>query len=173
MATKKSMDNYANIAFLTILETAANTLSWARLQLASSLMSEKAALIIHRADVQLTRHAAVLNANTAIISTCLSVSDRVTDIRDLSQPEILFQLECQRVDVTAVSTHFPMSPVVLDFSTLPGSGIIVPADNLYIGIKGTTCGAAGLASMRLYYTVKPLETNEYWDLIEARRVMST
>jgi hypothetical protein len=64
-------------------------------------------------------------------------------------------------------------PQTLDFSTLPGTGIIVPADNLYVGIKGTTCGAAGLASIRIYYTVKALKTEEYWDLIEARRVMTT
>jgi hypothetical protein len=169
----KQTDFYANIAFMSVLESAANTLTWKRLQLASSLMSEKAALIIHRADIQLTQHFTVLNANTAIISCCCSVSDRITDIRDLSQAEILFQTESQRVEASAVGTHIVPQPQTLDFSTLPGAGIIVPADNLYVGIKGTTCGAAGLASIRIYYTVKALKTEEYWDLIEARRVMTT
>jgi hypothetical protein len=169
----KSSDQYANIAFLKVTESAANTLTWARLQLANTLLTEKTAVLIHRADVQLDHHFTILSANTARITAVVSVSDRITDIRDLSQPEILLQIEYQRIDATAVSTHVIKQPEILDFSSLPGGGILVPADNLFVGIKGLTAGAAGLVSVRLYYTVKALKTEEYWDLIEARRVMTT
>lgn len=171
---QKQADNYANIAYLDVTESAANTLTWARLQLANALMTDKAALIIHRADIQLDSNATVLNSTSDILSMCVAVSDRITDIRDLSQPEILFALAYQRNDYGAAASGLLMkTPEVLDFTTLPGSGVIIPADNLYVGVQGVGAGAAGTVKVRIYYTVKALKTEEYWDLIEARRVMTT
>lgn len=170
----KQTDAYANIAYLEALESAANTLTWTRLQLASNLMSEKAALIIHRADIQLDPNGTALNGANDFTSMCIAVSDRITDIRDLSQPEILLGLWLSRIEYgAAASGILTERPKVLDFTTLPGGGIIVPADNLYIGIESGGAAAALSAKCRLYYTVKPLKTEEYWDLIEARRVMTT
>ena len=56
---------------------------------------------------------------------------------------------------------------------MPGGGIIVPADRLFIGIASGGAAAAQAASMRLYYTVMELAEVDYWQLIEARRVMTT
>lgn len=170
----KNQDLYANIAYMEVQESAINTLTWARLQLASSLMSEKAALIIHRADIQLDTNSTVLNGSADLLSMCVSVSDRITDIRDMSQPEILMSLAYQRNDYgAAASGVIAKTPEVLDFSSLPGSGIIVPADNLFVGVQGVGDAAVGTARVRIYYTVKALKNEEYWDLIEARRVMTT
>lgn len=170
----KATDLFANIAYLEATESAANTLTFSRLQLAGSLMNEKAALIIHRADIQLDPNGTALNGANDFTSMCVSVSDRITDIRDMSQPEILLALWLTRVEFgAAASGILTERPKVLDFSTLPGTGIIVPADNLFVGIESGGAAAALSVKVRLYYTVKPLKTDEYWDLIEARRVMST
>lgn len=168
----KTAEKWANIAFLSVTESAANTLTFAQLQLANNLLSEKAALIIHRAE--LTLDDTQLNSSGDYIDVCLSVSDRITPISDLSQPELLYFYSRQRVDFgTAASGALKDFPIMLDFSTLPGGGLLVPADRLYIGIKGTGCAAESNAKMRLYYTILPLKTEDYWELIEARRVMTT
>lgn len=165
-------DKFANIAFLEVTESAANTLTFAQLQLATTLMTEKAALIIHRAE--LTVDDSVLNSSGDYVDVALAVSDRIPSISDLSQPELLFYMSLQRRDLgTAASGIILEWPLQADFTSLPGGGILVPADRLYIGIKGFGAASASKGTMRLYYTIMALNTEDYWDLIEARRVMTT
>jgi hypothetical protein len=172
MAVKLSTDKWANIAYLSVTESAANTLTFAQLQLANNLLSEKAAVIVHRAEM--TFDDTQLNSTGDYIDIALTVSDRITNIADLSQPEILYYYSRQRADFgTAANCVLKDFPILLDFTTLPGGGLLVPADRLYIGIKGTGCAGASKAVSRLYYTVMPLKTEDYWELIEARRVMTT
>jgi hypothetical protein len=175
MAPKKgSADIFANMAYLAVTESAANTLTFAQLQLASSLMSQKSALIIHRLDIFPDINATILAATNDQVGIALTLTDRITAINDLSQPEILFYRTYKRIDFGVSATGMQISqPEIVDFSPLPGGGILVPADRLYIAICGISAAAAGNASMRLYYTVKELDTTDYWELIEARRIMTT
>ncbi len=175
MAVKsKNADKFANIAHLQVTESAAGTLTYAQLSMANTLMSERFAMIIHRAEVTISNIHSQFNAagDTANFGLCLS--DRVTNITDLSQPEVLFMGQLVRVDFgAAASGYFFERPVVYDFTLLPGGGLLVPADRLYIGAQGVSLVAALTVAMRLYYTVMPLDTADYWELIEARRVMTT
>jgi hypothetical protein len=89
-------------------------------------------------------------------------------------PEILFYARLQRIDIgTAASGFFVDFPKKLDFTNLPGGGILVPADRLYVGVKSTGASGVNGVKMRLYYTVMQLATEDYWQLIEARRIMRT
>jgi len=172
-AKSKTGDKFANLAYLTVTESGTDTLTFAQLQLASNLMSEKAALIIHKAEFTLT-NPAVLNSTTDFTDVGLCLSDRVTSLADFAQPELLFFKRVQRLDFgTAASGGLYQWPLELDFSRLPGGGILVPADRLYIGCKSTGASGANGAQMRLFYTVMPLDVSDYWELIEARRVMTT
>lgn len=170
---KKAADQFANIAYLSVTESAANTLTFAQLQMATMMMDAKYALIIHRAE-WFIGDLASLNSSTDRINIALTLTDRITDIGDQSQPEVLFYQRIARFDLGAAATgNFVDFPKSRDFTNLPGTGILVPADRLYIGIQGAGAAAAMQVNMRLYYTVKELETADYWDLIEARRVMTT
>ena len=51
MAAKQTKDTFANIAFMQVTESAANTLTFAQLNIANNLMNQKAAIIIHRIDL--------------------------------------------------------------------------------------------------------------------------
>lgn len=167
-------DKYANIAYLNVTESAANTLTFAQLQLATTLISEKAAVIIHRAEMFLVNTLNAITSSGDYTDVGISLSDRVSAIHALDEPENLFFWRTQRFDFgAAASGQFVHDPQVLDFTQLPGGGILVPADRLYIGICGSGEAAANSAQVRLHYTVKPLQVAEYWDLIEARRVMTT
>jgi hypothetical protein len=174
MAMKKATgDKFANLAYLTVTESGTDTLTFAQLQLASNLMSEKAALIIHRAEFTIT-NPAVLNSTTDYTDVALTLSDRVTLLYDFSQPELLFYKRIQRIDFgTAAAASLYQWPMELDFTQLPGGGLLVPADRLYIGIKSGGSSGANGATMRLFYTVMSLDTTDYWELIDARRVMTT
>ncbi len=173
-AKSKAGDKFANIAHLSVTESAAGTLAFAQLAMANTLMSERFAMVIHRAEVTISNPHSQFNASGDTASYGLALSDRITNITDLSQPELLFFGQTTRIDIgTAASGFFYERPQIFDFTDLPGGGLLVPADRLYIGALGTSLVAVLTVSMRLYYTVMPLETSDYWELIEARRVMTT
>jgi len=173
MAKVAGIDQFANVAYLDCTESAANTLTFAQLALANTLMSEKMALVIHRAEWYFGAYSS-LNSTGDKITLALTLSDRITDLADLGQPEILFHSACERLDIgAAASGLLVFKPEIRDFNDLPGGGILVPADRLYLGVQGSGAAAAFQVKMRLWYTVKPLATADYWELIEARRVMTT
>lgn len=174
MATKAKGEGFANIAYLKVTETAPNTLTFAQLQLATTLMTNKAALVIHRADFFIQGGPSNFNGAGDKQMMAVTLTDRLTDITDLSQPEILFMIERQRWDFgTAASGFLNNEPAIMDFSMLPGTGVLVPADRIYIAAQGSGLVNASTVSCRLFYTVKELETADYWDLVEARRIMTT
>ena len=174
MPAKKTVnDAFANIAYMAVTESAANTLTFAKLEMASNLMTEKAALIIHAAEIYLN-YPSLMDTNGDTLGMAITLSDRLTTIGDLSQPEILISFGFGRYDYgAAASGLLVVRPQKMDFTSMPGGGLLVPADRLYIGVKGSGCSAAGSAIARIYYTVKLLETADYWELIEARRIMTT
>lgn len=167
-------DVYANMAYLQVTETGANTLTFAQLQLANTLMTQKTALIIHRLDVFPDLNATALSATNKSLGVALTLTNKITSINDQSQPEVLFFRQYKRIDFGAAASGMIVpEPEIVDYNYMPGGGIIVPADRLYIGVAGIGAGAAQTCSMRIYYTVKELETSDYWELIEARRIMTT
>ena len=172
MANKLGTDKFANIAYLYVAATSNDVLATARLDMANNLLSEKAAIIISRADVFIGNVGAI-NAAGESISVALQLTDRLTTI-SLADPETLFTTGVIRYDAgTAGTGNLWISPIVLDFSNLPGGGILVPADRLYIAVKSENLAALANAAMRIYYTVVPLAPADYWELIEARRIMTT
>jgi hypothetical protein len=174
MATKsQAKDKFANIAYLTVTESAAGTLTFEQLQMATMMMDAKYAVLIHRAEFYFGAYSS-LNSTGDKVTFGLTVTDRVTDLADLSQPEILFFNVTERLDFgTAANGNLLVKPSQVDFTSLPGGGLLVPADRLYLGIQSSGAAAAMQVKMRLYYTVMGVSVEDYWDLVEARRIMTT
>lgn len=174
MANKvKAADRFANIAYLTVTESAANTLTFAQLAMATPMVGDKYGLIIHRAEIGFSGWGS-FNSSTDQVNMALTLTDRLTDITDLSQPELLFYQQLIRMDLGAAATGmFIDQPYLRDFANLPNGGLLVPGDRLYAAIVGTGMAAATVLKMRLYYSVLMLEVQDYWELVEARRLMTT
>lgn len=173
MAGQK-LDKYANIAFLSVTESAATTLTFEKLDMATPMIGEKYALLIHRAECYFAPATWALlidGSDQAVMG--LTLTDRLTSISDLSQPELLFNIHITQKYFTGAGFEMVERPTQKDFSSLPGGGLLVPGDRLYIGAQGVSIAAAITASMRLYYSVIPIGVSDYWELIEARRVMTT
>jgi hypothetical protein len=173
MAKAKQTDSFANMAYLKVTEASAGTLKFAKLQLATEFGTPKKAMIIHRLEF-LLGSAANFNASADGIDSALTLSDKLTDISDLSQPEVLVWVQMVRRDFgTAASGFLEHWPIVRDFASLPGGGLIVPANYLYLGIQSTSATAVCSATMRLYYTAMDLEDTDYLQLLEARSILTT
>lgn len=174
MAPKQSSSSgYANMAYLSITEAVAGTLKFAKLQIAEEFGGPKKAMIIHRLEF-LMASVSSLNSSGDGIDTALTLSDKLTDISDLSQPEVIAWAQILRLDIGAAASGMLVQwPVLRDFTELPGGGLIVPANYLYLGVKSTGAAAACGSTMRLYYSPLELKPEDYLQLLEARSILRT
>lgn len=169
-------DKFSNIAYLSVTESALNTLTFARLDIATgALLGEKKfGMIIHRASYGISPASwAYFNGTVDFLTYALTVSNNLSTLGD-SMPEVVDSGSLMRIDLgVAASGGFHHGPIVHDFSELPGGGLIVPVDRLYLAAVGSGLSAASSVAARLYYTMLELSQADYWDLVEARRIIST
>ncbi len=183
MATKsKVSDQFANIAYLKHVQIGVGTLEFARLDIVSGALlgDKKFGLLLQRAEFYLSDRQGISFVEDDHWKFGLCVTDAIADT-GLHHPEILCQLDQTGMLLQAPGgavndiVLFPiLQPLVLDFSAF--GGILVPADRLYL--YNDTSGAALLVAgptveCRLFYTTMELSTEQYWELIEARRIIST
>jgi len=173
MATKKGvLDKYANIAALSLDESAANTLTLGKFNFPFSIM-DKMGLLISRIEYELSNLSTVFAAaNDQLIAGIVCGS--APDLTNPADPLVLDTIKVSRIDLGAAAAGFYYSqPYVKDFSNLPGGGILAAPNPLSVAIMGVSAGAAGRVKVRMYYTYFEMETDEYWQLVESRRIISS
>lgn len=172
---KKVQDNFANMASMTLIESAANTLTYKKLETSIGTF-DKIAWVIHRIEYMLYMNSTCWNSTDDSVSVALMVGNQRTSIVDQGtfiDPTIIDYFRAARNDFGAAASGFLMQlPFVKDFTSLPGGGLIIPPAPVYGAVHGVGLATAGGCIMRLYYTVKELSTEEYWELVEARRLLT-
>ena len=165
-----SKDIYCNQAYLTVTESGANTLTFNQL-LTSISIYEKIGWIIARMEYKLTIDATDFAATDDAVQFGISTSDQIASI-EMDNSPVIDTNEVRRTDLgTAANGLILISPIVKNFSDLPGGGIIVPPNPIYIFVKGYTAPNAFVIKARMFYTVKQLKTEDYWELVEMRRMV--
>jgi len=174
MATKNSkVDTYANIAAIQVAETVADSIAFAKFAFPFSIM-DKMALIISRIEY-IFSSLTPLNGggDYVIMGLCVSNSSGI-DLTVPNDPQIVDTIRVDRYDFgAAASALFRDSPVVKDFSSLPGGGLLVAPNPLYAAIDSGGANAVMGGWLRAYYTYMELSTDEYWQLVESRRIISS
>ena len=168
----KGGDKQANFAAIQAIESAAATLTFAKFAFPFSIQ-DKMALIISRIEYWFGGiH--LLDANTENIVAGLSAAGALVDPFNQADPLIIDSMRMYR-DATAVpqSTNLVQLPWVKDFSTLVGGGLMVAPAPLYAFVKATGGATPTSCWLKLFYTYKSLSTDEYWELVETRRVISS
>jgi len=176
MAAKATRDMFANIASIQCDESAANTLTFKKLETGMSIM-DKVAWVISRVEYYINHlEAAYFNTDTDSLFMALTVSNTINTLisgRIEYDPAVLHGIAIQRLDIGAAASGFlEVRPLVFDFSTLPGGGLIAPPNPLYLAVQGVGLATAETVWARLYYTNLELTTDQYWELIESRRIIS-
>lgn len=173
MATKKTADSYANIAALSVSESVAGTLSTAKFNFPFSIM-DKMAILISRIEYLFDTTLAQLNSSGDRVVAALLASNSVVNIDNQADPLIVDNYRAMRLDLgAAASGNIHLLPAVKDFSALPGGGILVAPAPLYGAVQ--SFGAGGVLSVwiKLFYTYMELSTDDYWQLVESRRIISS
>lgn len=170
---KKSTDKFANMAVIGCTESAANTLTFKKLETGISLF-EKMAWIIHRVEYFYNVvTAAQFNADADSLVIALTTTDQLSSLA-IYNNAIIDLAVLQRTDFGTPATGWlTHKPIYKDFSSLPGGGLIVPPNPLYLGAQGTSLAAASVTFARLFYTNYELSADEYWELVESRRLVSS
>lgn len=172
MATKKVIDKFANIAAVSVTESAAGTATFTKFAFPFSIM-DKMALLISRIEYSFG-NIVQLNTSGDYIIAGLTVSNTLTDLSTQSDSQIIDSSKLLRQDIgTAASGQLYSLPVIKDFANLPGGGLLVAPNPLYAGIISSGAGGVTVAWLRMYYTYLELDTDEYWQLVESRRVISS
>ena len=172
MASKMKNDTFANLAAVFPLEASAGTAAYSKYAFPFSIM-DKMGLIINRIEYWPTNLSS-LNSGTDTVTGGLSISSSITDLADQSNPAIVDSFRLQRLDLgTAASGLFIGEPFVKDFSSLPGGGLLVAPNPLYGFVQSS--GAAGVMGcwIKLFYNYMELSADEYWQLVESRRIISS
>jgi hypothetical protein len=165
------IDQYANIAAVTVAETAADTLTAAKFAFPFSIM-DKMGLIISRIEYYFNTPSA-LNGTLDFTTLALIAGPSVVDITAQNDPLVIDSVALQRVDLGVAATGtFILKPYVKDLSQLPGGGILVAPNPLYGAVKGSGEAAAAGGWIKLFYTYIQMAADEYWQLVESRRIIS-
>ena len=171
MAERKGSDQFANLAVITVTEAVAGTLAFKKLETGISLF-EKLAWIIHRVEYEYDLNAMQFNSTGDSMEMGFSTSDQIMTIAS-TNPAVVDRFRCMRADFGAAAASYQFtSPFVKDFTNLPGGGIIIPPNPVYGFVKGTGLAAVAGFVLRMFYTNRPLAADEFWELVEARRIIS-
>jgi len=154
-----------------VTESAANTLTFKKLETGISLF-DKVAWVINRLEYYLNPSATIFNTTDDILLVGLTVANNITSL-SLTDPNVLDFVALSRQDIgTAASGMYFMKPYTRDFSGMPGGGLITTPNPIYGAAVGTGLASATTSVIKIFYTVLELKTEEYWELVEARRIVS-
>lgn len=173
MADKQSKDVYAQLALLSVLESAPVTLTFKKLETGVGV-TEKIAWILNKVEYFIgSPTAAIFNGTDDLLLFGLSVSNGWAT-PSMVEETIIDLNEFSRRDFgAAASGGFMVQPIVKDLSTLPGGGILVPPNPLYLWAKGSGLAAAETVFARIWYQILEMAPQDYLELLQARTVLES
>jgi hypothetical protein len=171
MAVGSKMDTYANLCIVTVAEPAINTLTFKKID-AQISFNQKVAWIISRVEYFVSSlAAATFNGDSDALHFGLSCANSWV-APTLEEITILDFNWVQRLDYgAAAAQERSHMPILKDFSNLPGGGMLVPPAPLFGFLKGNGLAVVTTMTARIYYTVLDLSPDDFWQLVETRRVL--
>jgi len=166
--SRKIADKFVNTAYALAQESAANTLTFQEIQTGMSVF-EKVAWVIHAIEYHIPASSVGLLIDAAdSIDVALTVSNTMTQI----SPQIAAVVDTIQFGPGLTATRVDwISPKIHDFTTWPGGGLIIPGKPVYAAIKSGSLASAAQVDLRIRFTYRPLKAEEYWELVEASRII--
>ena len=163
-------EKYVNQAYLSVTESAANTMTFSKLETGVSIR-EKVGWLISRLDWFFAVTVADFSAAGAALKYGISAMDTFAAL-SLKHSGIIDMNEVTRQDWgVAASGYLRTVPETKSFADLPGGGLLVPPNPLYVFAEGFNLTNPQLVEVRLFYTVVGLKTEDFWELVEQRRMI--
>lgn len=160
----KIKDVYVNLAYGTVTETGANTLTYSEIQTSVSIF-EKLAWIISRIEwyIPLATRALIV-ASPDKFTMALTATNALTGL-SLAHAGVIDLFEWGTGDV------IPGHPIARDFSGMGGGGRIVAPRPLYLALQGDSVAGAGTVSARIFFRQLSMSAEEYIEMVDFYRVV--
>ena len=170
---KVQTDQFANQAVITLTESAANTLTFKKLETGVSLF-EKVAWLISRIEYFFTPgDFSYFNGTGDALTVALTTTSSITSL-PITDATVLDIFQLTRLDFgTAANAIMTELLRYKDLSALAGGGLLVPPNPIYGAIQGSGLSTAATVYLKIFYTVITLEPAQYWELVEARRIIAS
>jgi len=168
----KMKDDWAQLAYIAVTESAANTLTFGSISVFSNILTPKA-MVLHRVSYNMpTGTNDLLTAAGDALYFGLGGDDSIATIA-MDDPKV-YDYNILSVDHigTAASGAVRESPIVVDWTALPGGGKLVPADRLYIYCQGENLGDVSTIQARIEFTLVDLNAQQYIELAQSLRILT-
>jgi len=164
-------DQYSQIGYISVTQSAANTLTFNGISIMTSFLSNSA-MILHEVLYQVgPNDVALMTATQDAIYVGVTGADNITTVL-LNDPEVYDMRYIHRHDMgAAASGALITGPIITDFTDMPGGGVLVPADRIYGFVDSTGLASAITVEMRFRFTILELSAQEYLELAQALRVL--
>lgn len=150
-------DRFANIFTAEVVQTAANTLTFAELQFGITLRDRIAIAIDEVYFYVNTAALALMTTANDRMEFALSVSDQPTSLSDLSDRRILHATNINRIDMgTAASGMLIKMPLKESFAP----PMIVLPNRIYVGIQSAGLASVVTLQMRMHYRTVPISRDD-------------
>lgn len=165
-------DQFAQLAYIDNLQSAVNTIHFAGLSVFSNILSNQG-MVIHRIQHFVSINSWLdLDADNRSIRVALVGDDSMTSLAQ-DDPRVYDFRLILRQDSAGAAANFVItkSPLDIDYSMLPGGGLLVPADRLWTGIESANLTIAAQVQTRIWFTLRTLSAQDYLELAQAMRVL--
>jgi len=160
--SRAKVDQFVNRALASVLSSAADTLTFEQLRFAVGVF-QGVALVVHRIEWYPTSTAIrELAAATDSLKLALVTNDNLAQIDPTDQDVIA------NVQIIGIATNVEpfQLPLINDFADVPGGGLIIPANPLFLAIQTGGAAAASRVHAIIYYTFKTLSDKDYIELVQ-------
>jgi len=167
---KKATDIFIQFGYLSVTQSAADTLTFSDGLNVGIGLFQNGAIVIHKVDWEIspTTYTA-LSADADRIVCALCGDNKLTDL-DMDNTSIYDKVGISRKEDTAIGYKIVNLNFHHDYSTLPGGGLIIPADRLYLAVYSSGTGIANVVRTRIYFTLRTLSAADYLELAQSLRV---
>jgi len=167
MPAKSSVkDVFANRAFKTLTMSAIDTLTFDQIQFGVGIF-QGIAMIVNRVEWFPTPGTIQqLVANTDALYMAITNRDDLSDLNPTNQSVLILKTLHPVIVGAVVSELIKELPIVSDFSSLPGGGLIIPANPIHVGAMMSGGTAAGVVRVIMYFEFKTLSDAEYIELLQ-------
>jgi hypothetical protein len=166
---KSIKDQFSQRMYFYCTQAIANTLTFSAISLSTVL--QYAALILHR--IEYTFYIGLLGDPTDTIEIALTGSNSLVSLQP-NQSQVYDYNSWYREELGANLNNDLLvykNNVMKDWCNLPGGGMLVPLQDIYLAVNSAGLGAVTQAFAVLEYTVKELKGDEWLELVQRLRVM--
>lgn len=165
---KMKRDVFVNRAIERVTMSAANTLTFQQINFAAGIF-QGVAVLLHRVtfNIGLTAYREMVAVNDSF-TVALTVSRQLADL-NMTNAEIIVRRQRAAILVGAIVNLIHTSDdITVDLTQLPGGGILIPANPIYLAMLTTSLTTEGVCDCEILFTFKELADADYIELIQSR-----